>query len=591
MSDSTGADKLAAVMNRKWLAGIMLPTVLILSLAVWWMLRSRITAFGFKERDWIVVCDFENRTGEEILDNSLDAALRVGISQSSYVNVVPRSRIDQILYWMKKATDTRVDEPMGRQIAKTQGIRILLVPRIAGVEGGYEISLILENPSTGATLKSETARATKKEDVLGSLDQMIRQVRQILGEPDMAISRESKPLAKVLTPSLEALKQYALGIEKSRQGIVRQARVSYENALAIDPNFTAAKASLGRIHFEADQARTQWGVIPFEGIDLELGKRLLAEAVAQAEQLTDRERYGIQAYYARTVENDRAKAAQHLTTLIGLYPDDSAAHNNLGLYYKQMGRSDEAAAEYKEVLRLDPNLMQSYDSLIGIYLYELGRVSEAIALCQDQIARNDRYAQVYDNLGWAYLGKDDLVKARDAFQKAIKLSPRFTGALFRLAHTYRLQKKYRDALEPLQQIPETEDATVLYQRGVLLLLLNEKKMADKHFELYRSYLERDLNANPKDENAQMQLAIVQARLGQNDKALAAREKALSLDGSDHFGAALVSGVMGKTDEALDRLELAVQKGFSNYIWMKIHPDLQGLYGQTRFVDLLRRTLK
>ncbi len=590
MSSVTPPEGHALAVGRMRLAGLVLAAVLVLGLATWWLLRSRTSTFGFKGRDWIVVCEFENRTGEEIFDKSLDAALLTSISQSSYINIIPRSRVDQDLYWLKKPLDSVVDEPTGREIAKREKLKLLLAPRIVTAEGGYEISLALKNPS-GTEMKSVQMRIARKEEVLTALDQLVRELRRSLGETETEIARESRPLANALTGSLEALRQYSIGMEKNRQGIIRQARVSFDNALAIDPAFAAAKAELGKAHWEADKAREQTGIIRFEGIDRELGKKLLSEAIVQTDRLTERERYRLEAFYARTIENDVAKAARQLALLVSSYPDDSIAHHNLGVYYSQLGRFDDAAVEFREVLRLDPMQMLAYDSLAGLYLNELGRVTEAISLCQAQIARNERYAPAYDNLGWAWLGKGDLLKARDAFQKAIRLNPRMSEAQLRLAHTYRLLKKYRDALEPLQQISEAESPDVLYQRGVLLTLLNEKKLAEKHFELYRDYIERDLTANPRDADAQMQLAVVLARLGRNDQAEAVREKALAMGGTDGFGAALVSSVMGKTDDAMDRLEAAAQKGFRDFIWMKIHPDLQALYGQPRFEALLRRYLK
>jgi hypothetical protein len=58
-----------------------------------------------------------------------------------------------------------------------------------------------------------------------------------------------------------------------------------------------------------------------------------------------------------------------------------------------------------------------------------------------------------------------------------------------------------------------------------------------------------------------------------------------------FGLALVAGAQGRTAEALEHLEAAIERGFTNYIWIKIHPDLESLYQEPGFHTLLARHLK
>lgn len=576
---------------RRWAVSLaLLVAVAAATLAGWWILTPRTKAFGFQERDWIVVCDFENQTGEAVFDKSLDTALRVSITQSSYVNVVPRSRLGEVLRRMQKGDVSRIDEPIGREIAQREGIKAVLVPSITGVAGTYNISAVIEDPATGAAFSSETIRVREKEEVLNALDELARKTRRILGESIGAIARQGKELVEVTTPSLEALKQYSIAIEKHGLGNFGEARTYYENALAIDPKFTAAKASLGMIHVEAHQARN-YGVTRFEGIDRELGKKLLSEAALNTNNLTDRERYGILAFYARAVDNDLPKAIQYLNILAGMYPDDATVHNNLGWFLRQTRRGDEAAAEFKEAIRIDPTLMLSYDGLLSVYLYDLGEVSQAVELCRQQIAGNAEHYQAYDNLGWAYLGNGELEGAREAFAKAIELNPRVILYRFRLAHTYRLLGKYARALECVEEISEADDAGIHYQRGVLRQLLDDKQGARRHFELQRVLDEKRLKANPGTAFNHINLALTLARLGETRKAEASLKSALAIDPADHFGSSRVHCVLGKTEESLDELEEAIRKGLTNYIWVKIHPDLEGIYRHPRFKALLARVLE
>ena len=64
-----------------------LAVVGLLGGALFTTLRSP-PALAFAERDWVVVGDLNNLTGDARLDDSLETAFRVGLEQSRYVNLV-----------------------------------------------------------------------------------------------------------------------------------------------------------------------------------------------------------------------------------------------------------------------------------------------------------------------------------------------------------------------------------------------------------------------------------------------------------------------------------------------------------------------
>jgi serine/threonine protein kinase/tetratricopeptide (TPR) repeat protein len=571
------------------IAGTVLASLLI-GMILW--IGHQEPSLAFPPRDWILISDFENLTGEEVFDKSLDTALRVSMEQSSYVNVLPKRRVLEALRRMKKETVPRIDSGVGREIAEREGIRILLVPSISGVAQTYVLSATMEDPKTGATLRSELTRARGKDNVLAELDKLAGLVRRDLGESAGTISRQSKPLARVTTPSLEALKQYSMAIEKHRIGQYGEARTYYDNALAIDPDFAAAKASLGMIHFESAQVLENGGGARFQGIDGPYGKRLLTEAMAQTNNLTDRERFRIEAFYARAAENDLPKAIQYLKAGLVLYPDDSATNNNLGYYSLQLGRLDDAMEAYKEAIRIDPDLMLSYDGLNAVYLYQRGRITDALALIKNQLSRNNGYWQAYSNRGWAFLGMGDLEHARLSFEKAVELNPKSTMDLFRLAHAYRLMKNYPKALEVLERIPKANPSeSIDYDLGVVYRLMNSRDQARRHFNLARLKAERDFRAHPKDYAYRIPLAITQARLGRTAELPPPDRQGADIKFDERFLLACLYGVQGKADEAMQQLERAVEQGWNNCVWMKIHPDLQSVVEDPRFQALLQRIMK
>ncbi|MFQ6114596.1 MAG: tetratricopeptide repeat protein, partial [bacterium] len=490
-----------------------------------------------------------------------------------------RRRVEETLKRMKKEDVKKIDEKVGREIAEREGIKMLLLPNISAVGETYVLTGIIQEPHTGSYLKTEMVRAQGKEDVLNALDDLSKRIRHDLGETKTEISQKSKALSKVTTSSLDALKQYSIGEENQRLGKFDEAKLYYENAYKIDTTFTTALAS--------------WGMLEFEYYDHAKVKELLSKAVKHVDNLTDRESSGIRLAHAIAVENDFEKAIGICKTFIADYPDLSVVHNNLGRIYYLMGRYEESAAEYKEALRTEPTLMIAYNGMIDIYLYKLGQVDSALVWLKRQLSYKPNSAWPYDHLGWAYLGVDSLEQAKKAFERALEIDPRFTLSLYRLSYSYRLQGLYQQALGPLQKILDInpKESIAHYQLGVLYQLMGNEKEARTHFERFREDAEQWVREDPSNGENYVSLGLVLTRLGEKEQGWAMAEKARAIKTTSHLGYAQLLTALGKKQEAIDHLELQVEQGYRNYIWMKIHPDLMNLYGEPRFKKLMNRFLE
>ena len=520
--------------GRRWSTSPVLWTTIIVlfGLAGGVLLFYPSKTIPFSKRDWILITDFENLTGEDVFDKSLNTALTVSIEQSSYVNVYSRRRIEQTLKRMKMNDVDRIDEEVGSEIAEREGIKVMLVPSISRLGERYVLTSEIKDVKTGTSLQSHIVQAQGQEEVLSALDNATKAIRQNLGETLASISQSSKPLSKVTTSSLEALKQYSLGIENHRKGNFDEAKLYYENALRIDSTFTAARASLGMIHFEVSAWR--------EGFDREKGKRLLAKVVEHVDNLTDKEKYGILAFYARAVENNLEKAIEYCKMRLALYPEDVAAFNNLGWYYQQMQRYREALPELKRALQIDPYFSIAYHKLNSMYLYNLGEVDSAITWAKRQISDDDEYVWAYDHLGWAYLGKDSLKQAEQLFQKVLNLDPKSNLAQYRLGHTHRLRGKYQKALTTFQKISQN-DKLAFYQMGVVGQLLGGDELARNYFKQYRKFVQEWVNKNPKWAYNYIMLGLAYSRLGQTKRGWELAQKAMEIDSTQHFGLAQIYG--------------------------------------------------
>ena len=98
------------------------------------------------------------------------------------------------------------------------------------------------------------------------------------------------------------------------------------------------------------------------------------------------------------------------------------AHVNLGAALERQGHWDQAAAQYRQALRLNPACFAAHLNL-GQVLRQQGRLDEAIAEYQKALALRPDYADAHVNLGGilAWQGKFEEAAAR--FRQALKSTP------------------------------------------------------------------------------------------------------------------------------------------------------------------------
>ena len=547
--------------------------VIIASVALFFFFSGK--SIPFEKRDWVVITDFENLTGEEVFDNTLYTAFTLSINQSRYINVIPRQRMYETLKRMKEDDIKHINEETGREIAIREGIELCVVPEISRIGERYILTAKIVEAENGEVIRSEVIYAQSQNDVIEKIDQLSKRIRRNLGESRYKISGHSKALAKVTTSSLNALKQFSIGLESQTDLDYEDAVIHYENAIQIDSNFTGAKASLGNLLYER--------------FDREEGQKWLEEAMLSINDLTDIEKYAILAFYAANVEKDLDKAIQYEKTATELYPDESAPRNNIGWYYMNKGDFEEAAEEFKIALSIDPYLMISYSSLNQIYLSYLGIIDSVLVWSKKMIEHgpDNPYGHLY--LGCAYVCVDSLEKAEAEFLITRNLAPAVSVNQFNLCHVYRLMGKYKKAIEVLNDYHEIADWDVLiyYNLGVIYKLMGENELARKHFIEFKENAENWVRNDSGNPFSYYHYGRVLTRLGEIDAALEYGKKIIEIDTTAHIQFAEFLAVHGKTGEALDQLEKAIRAGYRELTWIKLSPELYFLHKEERFQSLIK----
>src|SRR5262245_59713430 len=105
------------------------------------------------------------------------------------------------------------------------------------------------------------------------------------------------------------------------------------------------------------------------------------------------------------------------------------AHTFLGWTYSFQGRLDEAIAECRKAIAVDPDFGNPYND-IGAYFIEMGRYDEAIPWLE-KATHAPRYEAPHFprfNLGRAYVAKEMYNRALDDVQHALHLRPDYAAA-------------------------------------------------------------------------------------------------------------------------------------------------------------------
>ncbi|HXZ39141.1 MAG TPA: protein kinase [Terriglobales bacterium] len=320
------------------------------------------------ERDTVVLTDFDNKTGDPVFDDALKQALAVELGQSPFLNVLSDRKVNETLQMMGRPANQRITTDVGRELCLRTGSKALLGGTISSLGSHYLLDLTAVACSTGDTLAKEQGEASGKEDVLKTLSLTSSSLRTKLGESLPSVQKFDVPV-EATTPSLEALKNYSMGITTSRQKGDAPALAFYKRAIELDPNFPMAYASLSIAYGNLQQ----WS----------LALEYATKAYQLRDRVTEREKLRITAAYFNAT-GEVEKAVQTYELWEASYPRDFVPHNNSGVGYSGLGQYDKALAEYQESLRLAPTVT-GYSNL-GLTYYKLNRLDDAKATFDQALA-------------------------------------------------------------------------------------------------------------------------------------------------------------------------------------------------------------
>lgn len=375
LQNVTGAVSLLTRLNRHKRAAAI---AIILATTATYFYFSRGFSFGpgapaLTGKDTILLTDFVNATGDEVFDGTLKQGLAVQLEQSPYLNIFPEERARETLRLMERSQDEKITREVGREICQRRGIKALLVGTIASLGQNYVITLEAINSQSGEAIARRQAEAEGKEQVLRALGRASTEMREHLGESLASIRKFNVPIEQATTASLEAFKNYSVGVELRRKGQYEQSVPPLKRAIELDGEFALAYVQLGTSYRDLR--------------NLALGNKYLEQAYQLRDRVSEWERFEIAATYFRHITGELDKRIETSSLMTKTYPQDSSAYHLHGNSLIITGEYEEAAEAYREALRWEPDYALSRANL-ALSLIGLNRFDEAQEVIEEGLARN-----------------------------------------------------------------------------------------------------------------------------------------------------------------------------------------------------------
>lgn len=303
----------------------------------------------FHARDFVLVGDFTNNTGDALLARTIQELLTIALQQSQFVNLVSRERVADTLRRMQKPPGATVDEVTGLDICRRENIPALISGVVARSGATTQITIkVLE--AGGSLVFVENAEYTKPDQLFGRLDELAARVRGSFGESESGIARTSQPVQKVTTSSFDALRQYSLAVEARAKGDFNAVEGPLLAALQLDPDFAMAILKLGDYYMDV------------AGDDQKALVRI-DRAYALRDRVTDRERLFIAAQYF-SAHQQFEEARDSLKALTAIYPDDPDFRYELAIAFYALEQLPSALNELRQAIRFNPHGARAHGSLV-----------------------------------------------------------------------------------------------------------------------------------------------------------------------------------------------------------------------------------
>jgi tetratricopeptide (TPR) repeat protein len=277
------------------------------------------------------------------------------------------------------------------------------------------------------------------------------------------------------------------------------------------------------------------------------------------------------------VKDDYAAAARTLESALREDPKMPQALLMLGGAYSELGRNDDAKAQFDRVLKDDPKSVQALVGMASVLMKE-GRTGDVVALCKRTLSLDDQNTQAYALLGEVYTGQKKPAQALPYLEKAVAIQPKLTRNRLNLAGCLIEVKQFARAEALLKEIIEDYPRFPLAEFN-LGLLYDEQGRLGEAKAAYAS----EVAAYPGHYKARFNLGKVLFQRGDDAAALDQMREVVRISPRLPQGYLFEARGLLKQGAPLDEVQALVEKGLS----LAETPDTKAL-GYLLLADVFNR---
>lgn len=383
----------------------------------------------------IAVISFENLTGDpafDYLQRAIPNLLITSLERSEHLRVITWERMRDLLRQLGKDDVHVIDPDLGFQISRLEALRAIVVGSFTKAGDTFATDAKVLDVRTKKLIASSGTRGLGVSSILsGQVDELSRQILEGLGMEERHMKAVERPITEVTTTSLEAYESFLKGKDFYERLYNAEARRLLEEAVDIDPDFAEAYLYLAWTYTRLRQPGDR--------------DNALSRAMALSKRATRKERLYIEAAYARTIEQDRAKEFRILKSIAREFPGEKLVHHRLAGYHRVHGELYRAVEEYNKALALDPGFGWSMNELAYMYT-DVRDFEKATEYFEKYAEASPGDANPIDSMGELFFRMGRLDEAITKYKEALELNPDFYYAYWEIAYVSALKEDYDTAL-------------------------------------------------------------------------------------------------------------------------------------------------
>ncbi len=303
-----------------------------------------------------------------------------------------------------------------------------------------------------------------------------------------ALPKDLQPSHQVNAKAYEAYLQGRFQWNRRTTQSLMEALSSFQKAIEYDATYAPSYAGLADCY-------ALLGTAPYTALrPIEAFPKAKANAQKALELDTDlAEAHVSLGFSALAYDWNYAEAEREFRKAIELRPDYATAHQYYAYYLTAMGNVEQAIAERKRAVSIEPK-SPLLNTALGEEYYQARRFSDSIGPNQQALSIDPHYPDAIINIGRAYEQMGMYPQAQQAYQSILAFAPHDPALLALLGHLDAVsgqQAKARGIISQLQQMSGSQYVPSLYVALIYIGLRdNDQAFAwlDKAYEERSEYL-------------------------------------------------------------------------------------------------------